>query len=101
MIDMPRSRRDDIEICMEILELIVTGMSDISITDILFHTRIKHIKAKQLLESMEQSHWIEPCLSTNPDLRFKYIYKILPEGEEVLTVYKEKLRKLFSFLSDF
>ena len=97
---MPRSRRDDIEICMEILELIVASVQDISITDILFHTRIKHIKAKQLLESMEHSSWITPQISTNPDLRFKSVYKILPEGEEVLIVYKEKLRKLFSFLSD-
>lgn len=95
---MPRSRRDDIEICMEILELVVTSNRDISITDILSYTRIKHIKAKQLLESMEQSNWIIEELSTNPDLRFKYVYHILPEGEEVLTIYLEKLKKLFSFL---
>ena len=97
---MPRSRRDDIEICMEILELLVTSNKEISITDILLHTRIKHIKAKKLLESMERSCWIHSHLSTNPDLRYKAIFKILPEGFEVLSLYQEKLRMLFSYLSD-
>ena len=97
---MPRSRRDDIEICMEILELLVTSNKDISISDILFHTRIKHIKAKQLIDSMERSCWIQSHLSTNPDLRYKSVFKILPEGFEVLSLYQEKLRMLFSYLSE-
>ena len=97
---MARSRRDDFEICMEILELLYSSADNISITDILQHTRIKHTKAKQLLNSMEQSHWIEPVLSTNPDLRYKDFYKILPEGIDVLAIYHEKLKNIFAFMAD-
>ena len=97
---MPRSRRDDIEICMEILELLTMSLKDITISDILQHTRTKHIKAKQLLESMEKSTWIESCISTNSDLRYKDVFRITQNGEDVLSLYKEKLYKLFSFLSD-
>ena len=96
---MPRSRRDDLEICMEILELLYNS-NNISITDILQHTRIKHVKAKQLIDSMEKSLWIESVFSKNSDLRIKNHYLILPSGLEILSVYYEKLQKLFSFLSD-
>jgi DNA-binding PadR family transcriptional regulator len=84
---------------MEILELITSSFHDISITDIMHHTRIKHSKAKQLLESMEASHWIESKFSKNQDLRYKDVFIILNDGEEVLHVYQEKLLKLFSFLA--
>lgn len=96
---MARSRRDDLEICMEILEFIVTNI-DLSITDIAQYVRVKHAKAKQLLESMERSNWIRGIMSTSSDLRYKAFYEILPEGIDVLKLYEEQLKKLFYFLGN-
>ena len=98
---MPRSRRDDLEICMEVLEFILTKNTELSITDIAQYVRVKHGKAKQLLESMERSSWINSTMSTSSDLRYKSFYEILPEGVEVLNLYEEQLKKLFYFLGRF
>jgi len=92
---MPR-RRDDIEICMEILDLLQE--KSVTISEIISFTRIKHSKAKQLLETMEKSGWIEPRGSFNDDQRYKNFFYILEEGEKVIKFYKDNLKILFSFL---
>jgi DNA-binding MarR family transcriptional regulator len=93
---MPR-RRDDIEICMEILDLLLEN-NQVTISEIISYTRIKHSKAKQLLETMEKSQWIELRGSFSDDQRFKNIFFILPEGETVIKYYKDNLKKFFIFL---
>ena len=92
---MPR-RRDDIEICMEILDLLQE--KPVTISEIISYTRIKHSKAKQLLETMEKSGWIETRGSFYDDQRYKSFFYILEEGEKVIKFYKENLKILFSFL---
>lgn len=94
---MPR-RRDDIEIAMEILDLLQEKSGQVTISEIISCSRIKHSKAKQLLETMEKSGWIEPRSSFHDDQRFKDFFYILEEGEKIIKFYKENLRILFSFL---
>ena len=96
---MPR-RRDDIEICMEILDLLIEKIDSISITDVISHTRIKHTKAKQILDSMEKSNWIEQNQSFHDDQRYKSFYRLLPEGERIIFYYKENIQKIFNFLEE-
>ena len=96
---MPR-RRDDIEICMEILDLLLEKPGQVTISEIISYTRIKHSKAKQLLETMEKSFWIEPRGSFYDDQRYKNFFYILEEGEKVIRFYKENLKILFSFLEE-
>lgn len=96
---MPR-RRDDIEICMEILDLLQEKPGQVTISEIISYTRIKHSKAKQLLETMEKSGWIEPRGSFYDDQRYKNFFFILEEGEKVIQFYKEKMQILFTFLED-
>lgn len=94
---MPR-RRDDIEICMEILDLLLERPGQVTISEIISYSRIKHSKAKQLLETMESSGWIEPRGSFFDDQRYKNFFFILEEGEKIIKFYKENMKILFSFL---
>ena len=94
---MPR-RRDDIEICMEILDLLLEKSGQVTISEIISLSRIKHSKAKQLLDTMQKSGWIEPRGSFSDDQRYKDFFFLLEEGEKILNFYKENMRILFSFL---
>jgi predicted transcriptional regulator len=95
-----RSRRDDLEVCMEILEHLVSLDEPVSITELAFNVRVKHQKAKNLLDSMEKVNWITSSTSMREDLRFKDLYEILPEGLKVLKIYFENLENLFKQLQD-
>ncbi|MFW9929807.1 MAG: hypothetical protein ACFFD1_10485 [Candidatus Thorarchaeota archaeon] len=95
---MARTRRDDLEVCMEILEILLTSLEPVPITELALNVRLKHQKAKQLLNSMEAVKWITSEVSMLDDNRFKDLYKILPEGINVLKLYSSKLESLFKEL---
>ena len=84
---------------MEILEILTTSFDPISITELATSVRVKHQKAKHLLESMENVKWIEAITSMREDLRYKVIFKILPEGINVLKVYYERIEQFFKDLN--
>jgi predicted transcriptional regulator len=98
VIFLVRTRRDDLEVCMEILEHLISLIEPISITELSLNVRIKHQKAKQLLDSMEKVDWITSTTSMREDLRFKDLYEILPEGSKVLKLYYDNLENLFKQL---
>ena len=97
---MARSRRDDLEICMEILEILLTNDQPVSITEIAQKVGLRHQKAKILLDSMEKAHWITTTFANTDDLRFKYCYIILQEGNKIISFYHQRLEKLFRFLAN-
>lgn len=84
---------------MEILEILVESFEPKSITDLSTSVRVKHQKAKSLLESMVNVEWIESITSMREDLRYKVLYKILPEGNNILKVYYERIEQLFNDLN--
>ena len=95
---MPR-RRDDIEICMEILDLLQDRPGQVTISEIISFSRIKHSKAKQLLETMEKSGWISQSnYSYIDDQRYKNFFYIQEEGQKNIKFYKENMKVLISFL---
>lgn len=93
-----RTRRDDLEVCMEILEILITTTRPISITEIATDVRVKHQKAKQLLESMEKVNWIVSNTSMQDDLRFKDNFEISDEGMNILKIYYERIEGIFKEL---
>jgi predicted transcriptional regulator len=83
---------------MEILEILITTTKSISITEIATNVRVKHQKAKQLLESMERINWIISNTSMQDDLRFKDDFEISEEGTNVLKIYYDKIEQIFQEL---
>lgn len=96
---MVRSRRDEFEICMEILEILAFTLDPVPITELIRKVGIKHIKARKLLVGMQELHWIREVPSHSEDQRFGRLYNIDEEGEEILTIYIKKIKELFQQLS--
>ena len=96
---MVRPRRGEFEICMEILEILSFTLDSVPITEIIRKVGIKHIKARKLLEGMQELHWIREVPSHSDDQRFGRLYSIDEEGEEILMIYLKKIKELFQQLS--
>jgi predicted transcriptional regulator len=90
-----RLRRDEFEICMEILEVLSLSSEPMSITELMRKVGIKHIKAKKILKSMCDVGWINESLSESLDQRFGSLFTIDSKGSDILNVYLQKIRELF------
>lgn len=93
--NLVRSRRDEFQICMEILEVLSLSSAPLPITMILRKVGIKHIKAKQVLESMIQTEWIMTAFSNSNDDRFGDLFSLTKKGREILGIYQERIREIF------
>lgn len=85
---------------MEILELLALSFDPVPITELIRKVGIKHIKAKKLLDSMQNTEWIREIPSPSDDQRFGRLYILGEKGEDILTIYTKKLKELFDGLND-